>query len=156
MVDLIPETYQAEGVVDIFQKIDVRGKRILIPRAEVARDLLPDELRVREADVTVAVAYRTVRPEGDIEALKAKLRRGDVQVVTFTSSSTVKHYVEFFASREEAAMLTAKAVVACIGPIAAQTAEAAGLKVSIRGKSNTVPALADAIAEHFLQSSCHA
>jgi len=156
MVDLIPETYQAEGVVDIFQKIDVRGKRILIPRAEVARDLLPDELRVREADVTVAVAYRTVRPEGDIEALKAKFRRGDVQVVTFTSSSTVKHYVEFFASREEAAMLTAKAVVACIGPITAQTAEAAGLKVSIRGKSNTVPALADAIAEHFLQSSCHA
>ena len=53
-------------------------------------------------------------------------------------------------------MLTAKAVVACIGPITAQTAEAAGLKVSIRGKSNTVPALADAIAEHFLQSSCHA
>jgi uroporphyrinogen III methyltransferase/synthase len=106
--------------------------------------------------VTVAVAYRTVRPDVDAEAIKERLRRGEVGVVTFTSSSSVRNYVEWFADRDEARALTAKTAVACIGPITAETAESLGLKVAIRAKENTVPALAEAIVGHCAHSSCDA
>ncbi len=152
--DLVPEEYQAEGVLEAMKKEDVKGVRILIPRAEVARDILPEELRARGADVTVAVAYRTVRPEADGEALKERLRRREIGVVTLTSSSSVRNYVALFADRAEASTLTANAVVACIGPITAETAESYGLKVGIRAKENTIPALAEAIVGHFEHSSC--
>jgi uroporphyrinogen III methyltransferase/synthase len=153
-VDLLPSRYQAEGVLEAFQQEKLIGKRVLIPRAEVARDLLPDELRARGAEVIVAVAYRTVRPEGDLAALKETLRQGRVGVVAFTSSSTVKNYIECFTNVAEARMLTEKTVVACIGPITAQTAEAMGLTVGIQAAANTVPALAEAIAEYCAPLSC--
>jgi uroporphyrinogen III methyltransferase/synthase len=73
-------------------------------------------------------------------------------VVTFTSSSSVRNYVELFADQSEARALTANAVVACIGPITAETAEAHGLKVVIRAKENTIPALAEAIVGHCAHS----
>jgi uroporphyrinogen III methyltransferase/synthase len=153
-VDLIPAQYQAEGLLEALATEQIAGSRILIPRAEVARDLLPDELRAQGADVTVAVAYRTVRPKADVARLTDALRSRTVGVVAFTSSSTVTHYVECFSSPEEARTLTEGAVVACIGPITAQTAQAAGLKVVIQPKANTVPALAEAIVEYFAPSSC--
>ena len=153
-VDRVPAQFQAEGLLEAFDQEPLIGTRILIPRAEVARDLLPEELRARGAEVVVATAYRTVRPEGDVAALTEALRQGRVGVVAFTSSSTVKNYMACFASVEEARTLTERAVVACIGPITAQTAEGVGLKVAIVAKANTVPALADAIAEYFAPSSC--
>jgi uroporphyrinogen III methyltransferase / synthase len=155
-VDLLPSEYQAEGLLAAFEQKDIDKARMLIARAEVARDVLPEQLRARGADVTVAVAYRTDRPDVDAAAVKESLRRGEIGAVAFTSSSTVRNYVELFANPEEARRLTAGAVVACIGPITAKTAEDYGLKVAVQGKTNTVPALAEAIAEHFAQSSCSA
>ena len=152
--DRVPPEYQAEGIVEVLEKENLKAARVLIPRAEVARDLLPDELRGRGAEVTVAVAYRTARPDTDVMLLKEKLRKGEVGVVAFTSSSTVRNYVELFADPGEARALTQNAVVACIGPITADTAEAYGLKVGIRAKANTIPALAEAIVGHFAHSSC--
>jgi uroporphyrinogen III methyltransferase/synthase len=153
-VDLVPAEYQAEGIVDAFVTIPIEGKRILLPRAEVARDLVPQQLEARGAEVTVAVAYRTVRPEADITALKKTLEERRIDVVAFTSSSTVRNYVQYFGNAEEARALTARAIVACIGPITAKTAEECGFSVGIVPRANTVPALADAIAEHFTPSSC--
>ena len=98
--DLVPAEYQAEGVIQVLEKEHLSGKRVLIPRAEVSRDLLPDELHRRGAEVTVAVAYRTIRPDADGAFLKEQLRRGELGVVAFTSSSTVRNYVELFANRE--------------------------------------------------------
>ncbi len=152
--DLIPAEYQAEGILEAFKKENLKGARVLLPRAEVARDLLPDELRGRGATVTVVVAYRTIRPETDAESIKAQLQRGAIGVVTFTSSSSVRNYVELFADQHDACALTANAVVACIGPITAETAESFGFKVRVRAKENTIPALADAIVGHFAHSSC--
>lgn len=152
--DLVPEEYQAEGVIEALIKEDMKGKRVLIPRAEVARNLLPDDLRKRGAEVTVAVAYRTVRPEADVRSLQEKLTGREIGVVAFTSSSTVRNYVELFADRETALALTRHAVVACIGPITADTAESYGLKVGIRAKENTIPSLAEAIVGYFTHSSC--
>jgi uroporphyrinogen III methyltransferase/synthase len=88
--------------------------------------------------------------------LKERLRRREIGVVTFTSSSSVRNYVELFSDRAEASSLTANAVVACIGPITAETAESYGLKVEVQAKENTIPALAEAIVGHFAQSSCDA
>ncbi|TLY18904.1 MAG: uroporphyrinogen-III synthase, partial [Nitrospirae bacterium] len=152
--DVVPKEFQAEGMLEAIKKEDVKGARILIPRAEAARDLLPEDLRARGADVTVAVAYRTVRPGADGEAVKEGLRRREIGVVTFTSSSSVRNYVALFDDWAEASAVTANAVVACIGPITAETAEACGLKVGILAKENTIPALAEAIVSHFVQSSC--
>lgn len=155
-VDVVPVEYQAEGLIEAFKKERLRGARMLIPRAEVARDLLPHELKARGADVTVAVAYRTIRPDANAESIKEQLRRGEVGVVTFTSSSSVRNYIELFADQNEARALTANAAVACIGPITAETAESYGLKVVIRARANTIPALAEAIVGHFAHSSCDA
>jgi len=152
--DLVPAEYQAEGILEAFKKENLKGARVLLPRAEVARDLLPDELRGRGAKVTVVVAYRTIRPDTDAESIKAQLQRGAIGVVTFTSSSSVRNYVELFADQHDACALTANAVVACIGPITAETAESFGFTVRVRAKENTVPALADAIVGHFAHSSC--
>lgn len=151
--DVVPSTYQAEGVCEAFTNERLHGVRVLIPRAEVARDLLPDSLTARGAQVTVAVAYRTVCPTADAEAIKERLRRGEVGVVTFTSSSSARHYVELFADRHEACAVTARAAVACIGPITAATAEAYGLKVAIQAREHTIPALAEAIVGYCAQSS---
>ena len=152
--DLVPAEYQAEGILEAFKKENLKGARVLLPRAAVARDLLPDELRGRGAKVTVVVAYRTIRPDTDAESIKVQLQRGTIGVVTFTSSSSVRHYVELFADQHDACALTANAVVACIGPITAETAESFGFKVRVRAKENTIPALADAIVGHFAHSSC--
>jgi len=152
--DLVPAEYQAEGILEAFKKENLKGARVLLPRAAVARDLLPDELRGRGAKVTVVVAYRTIRPDTDAESIKVQLQRGTIGVVTFTSSSSVRHYVELFADQHDACALTANAVVACIGPITAETAESFGFTVRVRAKENTIPALADAIVGHFAHSSC--
>jgi uroporphyrinogen III methyltransferase/synthase len=152
--DLVPAEYQAEGVLEAFKKENLKGVRVLIPRAEVARDLLPDELRGRGAKVTVAVAYRTIRPDMDAASIKAQLQKGAIGVVTFTSSSSVRNYVELFADQHDARRLTGNAVVACIGPITAETAESFGFTVRVRAKENTIPALADAIVEYVAHTSC--
>jgi len=147
--DVIPVEYQAEGVIAALSKVGVRGSRILIPRAEVAREILPDQLLELGARVEVVPVYRTVMPHVDIEPFKQQLREGRIDVVTFTSSSTVRNLVELLGGAESARHLIGHTVVACIGPITAKTAEEYGLAVAIVPTENTVPALAEAIAKHY-------
>lgn len=147
--DLIPAEYQAEGVIKILAKENVRGSRVVIPRAEVAREILPDQLRELGAQVDVIPVYRTIAPAVDMEPFKQQLQEGRIDVLTFTSSSTVRNFVELVGGAESARHLVAQAVIACIGPITAQTAEEYGLAVTILPTENTVPALAEAIAKHF-------
>ncbi|MCS6896835.1 MAG: uroporphyrinogen-III C-methyltransferase, partial [Nitrospira sp.] len=85
--DMIPADYQAEGIISALGDMEVRSARILIPRAEVAREMLPDELRERGAHVDVVPVYRTVMPSGDSERWRRFLAEGQIHVVTFTSSS---------------------------------------------------------------------
>jgi uroporphyrinogen III methyltransferase/synthase len=127
----------------------LKNTRVLIPRAEVARELLPDELRALGAQVDVVPVYRTVPPSGQAETWRQQLAEGSIHVVTFTSSSTVRHFVEMLGGNETVKALLKSAFIACIGPITGKTAEEYGLTVSIMSRENTVPALADAIAHHF-------
>jgi len=113
--------------------------------------VLPDALRARGATVDEVLAYRAVPPAGsDVDGLAQALAAGDVDAVTFTSSSTVRHFVAMIGPERVAAIARAgRPVVACIGPVTAETAAEAGLVVGVVPPSYTVPALADALVEHF-------
>ena len=151
--DVVPAEYQAEGVIAALAHVGIRGSRILIPRAEVAREILPKQLRELGATVDVTPVYRTIAPAVDVASLTQQFNEGQVAAVTFTSSSTVRNFVEVFGGRDAVKPLVARVVIACIGPITARTAEEYGLMVTVMPAENTVPALADAIVRHFKEGA---
>jgi uroporphyrinogen III methyltransferase/synthase len=148
--DLVPAAeYQAEGLLAAMVAAGVAGRRVLIPRAAVARELLPDELRRLGCEVRVVPAYRTVLPRVEVAELKERLRRRELDVLTFTSSSTAANFARLFDGREELVALTAGTVVACLGPITARTAAEVGLSVSVTAGRNTIPALVESLITHY-------
>jgi uroporphyrinogen III methyltransferase/synthase len=148
--DLVPEEYRAEAVVEAFRKHRVAGSRILLPRAAEAREVLPQELEKMGATVEVVEAYRTVKPEGDRDEIRAMLGKGDIHMVTFTSSSTVNNFMEMFEGESDQLLKwMEKVTVACIGPVTAKTAEERGLSVRITPSDYTIEALAKAIVDYF-------
>jgi uroporphyrinogen III methyltransferase / synthase len=151
--DLVPSAFQAEGMVAAMNQFDLRGTNILIPRAEVARELLPEQLRLKGATVDVVSVYRTVLPETGLATVKEQLEAGEIHVVTFTSSSTVTNFVELVGGPEAARRIGARTTIACIGPITARTAEEHGLPVTIMPEENTVPALAQAIVRFYTEGA---
>jgi uroporphyrinogen III methyltransferase/synthase len=154
--DLIPSEYQAEGMVTALTQHEPRGTRILIPRAEMARAMLPEQLRLKGATVDVIPVYRTVLPESGLSRLKEQILAGAIDVITFTSSSTVSNFVELIGG--EAHRLGSKTTIACIGPITARTAEEFRLPVTIMpGKIRCRPwprPLCDSTAEGLRGGSC--
>lgn len=138
---LIPDEYVAEAILD--QIGEVAGLQILLPRADLARELLAEELARRGAVVNEIAAYRT-RPAAPDPAGLAALRQG-VDAVTFTSSSTARNFVAL-AGRE-----IGSARVACIGPITAQTARDLGLPVHVVARAYTSAGLVMALIEDFSQ-----
>jgi uroporphyrinogen III methyltransferase/synthase len=143
--DLVPSEFQAEGVIAAFSAQAIAKQRILIPRAAVAREILPEQLRTLGAEVQVVTAYRTVLPATDRERFKDLFRRREVDLITFTSSSTVRNFAALFDSPEEMHKLVGHVAVACIGPITAATAKEHGLTVTVMAAESTIPALVDAL-----------
>lgn len=121
---------------------------MLIPRALVARELLPEQLRAQGAEVDVVPVYRTILPSVALDRLLGQLAAGEIDVISFTSSSTVRNFVGLFPSKDELLQRIGETTIACIGPITAATAREAGLTVHIMAAENTIPALADAIVRH--------
>jgi len=146
--DIVPETYRAESVVAAFDRIDMRGKRVLLPRAEAARPVLPAALSQMGADVDVVVAYRTVLSDKNQEELLRWIDAGEIDCLTFTSSSTVKNLMQLL-SPPHVDRLLSRAVVAAIGPITAQTAAGLGLRVDIVAETYTIPGLCAAIMAYY-------
>jgi uroporphyrinogen III methyltransferase/synthase len=144
--DLVPKYFQAEAVLEGLAGVRMKGKRVLLPRAKEAREILPTELKKRGAKVDVVEAYRTVAPKGRREELKSMLERKELAVITFTSSSTVKNFMTLFKGQPVTQWLSG-VKIACIGPITADTAREFGLRVDIQPKEFTVEALAKEIAE---------
>jgi len=147
--DAVPVDYQAEGILMMLGAQDLKKARVLIPRAAVARELLPDELRARGAQVDVVPVYRTLTPDGDGEGWRRQLMDRQIHVVTFTSSSTVRNFVGMLGGVDAVKVLLQSIVIACIGPITAKTVEEYGMPVSIVPGENTIPALVDAIALYY-------
>lgn len=147
-VDYTPKEFIAEAVLKGLEKMGVKGKRILLARARVARDVLPKGLRKIGAEVDVVEAYRTIKPRGGSKRLKELLTAGGIDVITFTSSSTVNHFVALL-KKEDLPNLLKGILIACIGPVTTRTAIEWGLKVKIQPKHYTIPGLTQAIAEYF-------
>lgn len=148
--DLVPDEYRAEAVVAAFKEHDQKGVRILLPRAAEAREVLPQELKKMGAVVDVVEAYRTVKPEGEKNRLVAMLEKGEIHMVTFTSSSTVSNFTEMFADRgEHLQKWMGEVAVACIGPITAKTAVEKGLSVSFVPSVYTIEALTGEIVKYY-------
>jgi len=146
-VDLVPSEYVAEGVAAELIARGVEGKRVLLPRADIARDVLRLELEKAGATVDSVVSYRTIPARTGLSRLKAMLMDGEIDVVTFASSSTVRYLVAGLG--EDALSLLSRAQVACIGPITAQTATSLGLRVDVVASEHTIPGLVAAITALF-------
>ena len=139
-VDVMPEEYVAESLIAALAEEDLKGKRVLLPRAAVARDLVPDTLRERGAVVDVVEAYRTIIPaDAAARAKEALVRNPDW--ITFTSSSTVTNLLKV-TGREALAGIK----IASIGPVTSATARAAGLIVDVEANPHTIEGLVDALA----------
>ena len=148
--ELMPDEYRAEAVVASFEKYGVRGAKILVPRAAVAREILPDELKKIGAEVDVAPAYETVIPDHDSGWIREMLEKGDIDMVTFTSSSTVNNFVEALKADDlELQKSMENVVVACIGPITADTARKNGLNADLVPSDYTIEGLTGEIINYF-------
>ncbi len=146
-VDAVPTEYRAEALIPVLGH--VQGQRILLPRAEEARAILPEALQALGADVDEIAVYRTVRPHSTTtERVRALLLNRKVDLVTFTSSSTVRNFISLF-SADELPTLLASTRIGCIGPITADTAREFGLDVTIQPEAYTIPAFAKEIASYF-------
>lgn len=144
-VDIVPDEYVAEALVEELRP-QVKGERILLVRAKVARDVIPNALRELGARVHVMEAYETVVPESSRTAILEALRSGKkTYAITFTSSSTVKNFVELVGQENIDSGLLDGVKLASIGPVTSDTLEAVGLRVDIQAKEYTVPGLVDAI-----------
>jgi uroporphyrinogen III methyltransferase/synthase len=145
---LVPEEYRAEGILDALRGEDLSGKRILLARAEKAREILPEDLRRQGAVVDVVPAYRTLPCAPHPEAVKALSGSpGAGLLVIFTSPSTVTHFLD--ALPAAALRGVRSATVAAIGPVTAATLGRRGLEPAIQPERYTVPSLLDAIRDHF-------
>lgn len=147
-VDLMPEEYVAESVVKEFQEQQIRGERVLLVRAKVARDVIPNALREMGAKVHVMEAYETVVPESSRTAIVEALS-GDKKpfAITFTSSSTVKNFVELLGEDRVHSSLLDGVRLCSIGPVTSNTLKQNKLRVDVEAKEYTIPGLVEAIAK---------
>ncbi len=167
-VDLMPEEFRAEGLIEAIMKMQgqgagvqgqdpsraagslpldagtlLKGMRFLLPRAEKARDIFPDKVRELGGIIDMPVAYRAVKPDYHGKRLRRFLEEGRVTVVTFTSAATFHNFREIMGS--DADELLNRVAIAVIGPVTARAVEKAGLKVSIMPEEATVEAMVDSI-----------
>ena len=151
VADLIPAVYTAEGLAESLLDFGVEGRNILIPRAAKAREFLPETLRGAGAQVTVAPVYQNVPPTGCKDGLRAELESGKVDMITFTSSSTVTHFLAMLdaASQEELKALLHGVKIAAIGPVTAKTITDNGLSVDVQPGTFTIPELVNAVVHYY-------
>ena len=146
-VDFVPKAYRAEGLLESLDGRDVRNKSFLIPRARVARDLVPRALSERGAHVEVVEAYQTVLPALPAGALEHLLSPAP-HLVTFTSSSTASNFARLL--EEQPLMAPGAVKAASIGPVTSETARQAGFEVVVEAEESTIPGLVTAIEIYFV------
>jgi uroporphyrinogen III methyltransferase/synthase len=155
-VDLTPPEYRAEAMLRALSETgDVRGLKVLLPRADIGREVVAEELRKQGAEVTEVIAYRTTAVEAEREGepdIYRMLLEHRIDVVTFASASAVRSFVRVLGA-EPAADLLSATIVASIGPVTAEAASQFNIKTTIMPAAYTIPALVDAIVEYFQKQS---
>lgn len=155
-VEVVPKEYVAESVVRSLRK-KVKGMRVLLVRAKVARDVIPRELRKAGANVDVVEAYETVVPKSSRRRLRAALRNVHKRphLVTFTSSSTVRNFVQLIGNRARGHArhkILDGIRMASIGPVTSATLRELGLSVDVKAKKFTIPGLVAAIVKSVAEN----
>jgi uroporphyrinogen III methyltransferase/synthase len=147
IADLVPMEFRAEGIMEALEPQLVAGMKVLIPRALVARNLLPEKLAAMGVAAQVVTAYQTIAADTDDQNLVDKIRRGEIELITFTSSSTVTNLLHLLGA--EGRELVKQVKVACIGPITAETCLEQGIKPTIIARQYTIQGLVSAISDYY-------
>ena len=148
-VDLIPPKYVAESIIEsLKQEGEIKGKRFLLPRADIARSLLPDEIARLGGEAVEVDVYRTVLEEEADQDIIQRLVDGDIDLVTFTSSSTVRNFAKILGD-DRLEKVKSAAQFASIGPITTETAEVLGIPIHTEADQHDIPGLVEAIMAHF-------
>lgn len=147
-VDLVPENFNAEGLVGAFIKdgkdaAGLKGIRMLLPRAELARETFPQKVLELGGEIDTPAAYSTIKPEKHGRRLKRFLKEGRISIATFTSAATFTNFLEMMEG--DAMSLLKAAAIAAIGPVTERAINKAGLKVSIMPEEATIRAMTEAI-----------
>lgn len=146
-VDTIPDKFNAEGLIKTFQTqfnnakdiTPLKGLRFLLPRAEVAREILPEKIKELGGEIDIPVTYRTIKPHSHGKRLRRFLKEGKITLATFTSASTFNNFLDIIGS--DAQDLLKDVTIAVIGQITAKAVEEAGFKVSIIPEESTIEAM---------------
>ena len=151
-VDLVPQEFKAEAVVAaLAERVQLDGARVLIPRSDIGREVVAEQLRAAGSVVTEVVAYRTVLDDTQRESdpdIYRMLLEGRIDVVTFTSPSAVRNFAKIYGA-EQTVDLLKDTIVAAIGPVTSEAAAQLGLKVTVQPSTYNVPSLVEAIAAHI-------
>lgn len=147
-VDLVPRQFIAEGILESLKTVDLQGRKILIPRAAIARDILPEGLKNQGAEVDIVTAYRTINSGRKKEELMKLIDAGEVDMITFTSSSTVNHFMKIMGADFE---LPSRIKIACIGPVTAAAARKAGFTVDVCREEYTIEGLVQSLV-HYVKT----
>ncbi len=142
-VDIVPGEYRAEALIDAMKNQVQTGERVLIPRAQEAREILPEALRRMGLTVDVVPTYQTVRETQDSQRLRGWLESQQIDAITFTSSSTVKNFVDMMGP--SSIELLSGVHVACIGPITSETCQKYGITVDSVAAEYTIAGLVDSL-----------
>ncbi|MDY0131204.1 MAG: uroporphyrinogen-III C-methyltransferase [Desulforegulaceae bacterium] len=146
--DVFPKSYRAESIIEAFENINVKNKKILIPKALEARSVLPDELRKMGALVDEVTAYKTIPQSDKKDEILSDILNGKIDIVTFTSSSTVKNFKALF-TEDEFKSATNKFQSVSIGPITTDTAIKLGINPEITAEEYTIDGLVDSILKLY-------
>jgi len=145
--DLVPSSYVAEGVAEAMLALGMEGKRVLLPRAKEAREVLPETLRAAGAEVDVIAAYENIPSDENRQQVMEALEAGELDCVTFGSSSTVRNFLA--AIPAEVIKAHPEVKLAAIGPVTAETMRELGFEPDIQPEKFSIPALADAVCAAF-------
>ena len=155
-VDLIPPEFRVESIIETMKGTGaIRGARILLPRADLAREALADELRAEGGHVVEVIAYRTMlasAEQADGHDIYAMLLERQIDAITFTSASTVRNFVQMI-GLDQAVDLLRTTTVACIGPVTAEAAQQLDIETTVMPQRYTIPDLVDALVEHFSEET---
>ncbi|MFX0558956.1 uroporphyrinogen-III C-methyltransferase [Tepidibacillus infernus] len=146
IVDVLPQEFRAEGLLDALTGELKVGQKVLLPRADIARKILPDQLKEKGLEVVEINAYETVIDAENKDEIIKMLKEKQIQIITFTSSSTVKNFYEALQG-ESLEKLLKGVTLASIGPITTDTAQQLGLNIDITASEYTIPGLVKAISK---------
>ena len=149
--DVLPKTYRAESVVEAFKDLEIKGKKVLLPRAREARTILPRKLHEMGAEVNEVTTYVTELAYDKKKLLIDLLEKREIDLVTFTSSSTVKNFKSLLPSDGVETFLS-QILTASIGPITSDTITSEGMTTHIEAETYTIDGLIDAIVNHFQEN----